>query len=55
MFEDDPWNLKAPHAMGLSTIHVAAKPLRARHIHHHTADLTDFLTRIAPRNPARVP
>ena len=55
MFEDDAKNLLAPHAMGLSTIHVAAKPHRARHIQHHTADLTAFLTGISPRNPAPAP
>jgi len=44
MFEDDPRNLAAPHAMGMRTVHVADKPTQARHIHHHTADLTAFLT-----------
>lgn len=43
MFEDDPRNLMAPHAMGMRTIHVAPKPLKSRHIHHHTADLASFL------------
>ena len=46
MFEDDPRNLAAPHAMGLRTVHVAPEPAPATHIHHHTDDLTDFLTRI---------
>jgi putative hydrolase of the HAD superfamily len=46
MFEDDPRNLAAPHAMGLRTVHVAPRPDPAPHIHHHTADLTDFLGRI---------
>lgn len=46
MFEDDPRNLAAPHAMGLRTVHVAPAPAPAPHIHHHTDDLTDFLTRI---------
>jgi len=46
MFEDDPRNLAAPHAMGLRTVHVAPEPAPAAHIHHHTDDLTDFLTRI---------
>ena len=46
MFEDDPRNLRAPHEMGLRTVHVAAKPTPARHIHHHTDDLTRFLTRL---------
>lgn len=43
MFEDDPRNLTAPHAMGMRTIHVAPDPAPAAHIHHHTDDLTGFL------------
>jgi putative hydrolase of the HAD superfamily len=43
MFEDDPRNLAAPHAMGMRTIHVAPDPHDADHIHHHTDDLTAFL------------
>ena len=46
MFEDDPRNLRAPHDMGLRTVHVADKPTPARHIHHHTADLGSFLARV---------
>lgn len=46
MFEDDPRNLSAPHAMGMRTIHVAPKPVKARHIDHHTADLAQFLARL---------
>ena len=46
MFEDDPRNLAAPHAMGLRTVHVAPTPEPAPHIHHHTDDLTAFLARI---------
>lgn len=46
MFEDDPRNLAAPHAMGMQTVHVAPTPVTARHIHHHTTDLTDFLSRL---------
>lgn len=48
MFEDDARNLAAPHAMGMRTVHVAPQPRAADHIHHHTADLTDFLGRISP-------
>ncbi len=44
MFEDDPRNLSAPHAMGMKTVHVADDPHAADHIHHHTDDLTRFLT-----------
>ncbi|MGX9357397.1 pyrimidine 5'-nucleotidase [Roseobacteraceae bacterium S113] len=44
MFEDDPRNLAIPHDMGLRTVLVAPAPLEADHIHHHTDDLTGFLT-----------
>jgi len=43
MFEDDPRNLAAPHAMGLRTVHVAPEPHDASHIHHHAPDLAGFL------------
>jgi putative hydrolase of the HAD superfamily len=43
MFEDDPRNLAAPHQMGMRTVHVAADPVEAPHIHHHTDDLAAFL------------
>ncbi|WP_420325717.1 pyrimidine 5'-nucleotidase [Mameliella sp.] len=43
MFEDDPRNLAAPHAMGMRTVHVAPEAAPADHIHHHTDDLTAFL------------
>lgn len=46
MFEDDPRNLAAPHAMGMRTVHVAPKPLKALYIHHHTKDLTAFLSKL---------
>lgn len=47
MFEDDARNLAAPHAMGMRTVHVAAAPVPAAHIHHHTDDLTGFLAALA--------
>ncbi len=47
MFEDDPRNLAAPHQMGMRTVHVAPEPHDADHIHHHTDDLTAFLSRLA--------
>jgi putative hydrolase of the HAD superfamily len=57
MFEDDPRNLAAPHAMGMRTVHVAPEPEPADHIHHHTDDLADFLSqlpvRAVPTAPAR--
>jgi putative hydrolase of the HAD superfamily len=46
MFEDDPRNLAAPHAMGLRTVHVAPEPEEAPHIQHHTDDLGAFLARL---------
>lgn len=46
MFEDDPKNLRAPHALGMRTVHVAPDPEPADHIHHHTSDLTGFLARL---------
>lgn len=46
MFEDEPRNLKAPHDMGMRTVHVAPDPHDADHIHHHTDDLTAFLARL---------
>ena len=46
MFEDDPRNLAAPHAMGMRTVHVAPKPHKSLHIHHHTDDLAGFLAKV---------
>lgn len=46
MFEDDARNLQVPDALGMRTVHVAPEPLSEPHIHHHTADLGDFLTRL---------
>jgi len=46
MFEDDPRNLAAPHAMGMRTVHVAPEAAPAGHIHHHTDDLAGFLSRL---------
>lgn len=50
MFEDDARNLAAPHAMGMACVHVS--PLAARadgsHVHFHTEDLSEFLTKVLP-------
>mgnify|MGYP003677847909 FL=1 len=46
MFEDDARNLAAPHDMGMRTVHVAPEPLGHTYIHHHTDDLTAFLTEL---------
>lgn len=48
MFEDDPHNLAAPHAMGLRTVHVAPDPHPAPFIEHHTDDLARFLALLRP-------
>ncbi|WP_421701292.1 pyrimidine 5'-nucleotidase [Aliiroseovarius sp.] len=53
MFEDDARNLAAPHAMGMRTVHVAPEAAPADHIHHHTADLTDFLSGLARTLPPK--
>ncbi len=47
MFEDDPRNLAAPHAMGMRTVHVAPERGEGEHIQHHTDDLTAFLARLS--------
>lgn len=46
MFEDDIRNLTEPHAMGMQTVHVAPDADPHPHIHHHTDDLTGFLSQI---------
>ena len=46
MFEDDLRNLAAPHAMGMRTVHVAPQPDPRPFIHHHTDDLTGFLSHL---------
>ena len=46
MFEDDPRNLRAPHALGMRTVHVAPEPAPGPHIDHHTDDLSRFLARL---------
>lgn len=45
MFEDDARNLAAPHAMGMRTVLVGPHQA-ADHIHHHTDDLTAFLSQV---------
>lgn len=46
MFEDDPRNLAAPHAMGMQTVLVGPEAVSAPHIGHYTADLSAFLGRL---------
>ncbi|MEO0937219.1 MAG: pyrimidine 5'-nucleotidase [Pseudomonadota bacterium] len=47
MFEDEPRNLSAPHALGMRTVHVAPARAAGAHIEFHTDDLTDFLSQVA--------
>ncbi|SFE27152.1 putative hydrolase of the HAD superfamily [Sulfitobacter brevis] len=47
MFEDDPRNLAAPHALGMRTVHVAPTRAAGDHIHYHTDDLAHFLGTLA--------
>lgn len=47
MFEDDSRNLVIPHAMGMRTVHVAAKADGSDHVHLHTDDLPAFVARLA--------
>ncbi len=46
MFEDDLRNLMVPHALGMRTVHVAPEAKAEPHIHHHTAQLADFLAQL---------
>jgi putative hydrolase of the HAD superfamily len=46
MFEDDHRNLAVPHDLGMECVLIAPKPRRARHIHHHHTDLTEFLAKL---------
>jgi putative hydrolase of the HAD superfamily len=46
MFEDDPRNLAAPHAMGMRTVLVGPVAEAQDHIHHHTDDLAGFLSQV---------
>ncbi|WP_039018299.1 pyrimidine 5'-nucleotidase [Halocynthiibacter namhaensis] len=46
MFEDDARNLAAPHDLGMRCVHVAPQRETGDHIHHHTTDLTAFLSQL---------
>lgn len=46
MFEDVSRNLIAPHAMGMKTIHIAPTPTNEHHVHHHSEDLSSFLSQL---------
>ena len=43
MFEDTPRNLLVPHALGMTTVHVAPARAPGAHVHHHAPDLAAFL------------
>jgi putative hydrolase of the HAD superfamily len=47
MFEDDPRNLAAPHALGMRTVLVGPDPHPGDHIHHHTTNLSAFLSQLS--------
>lgn len=46
MFEDDPRNLAAPHALGMRTVLVGPDAAEQAHIHYQTADLAGFLSQV---------
>lgn len=46
MFEDEARNLAVPHGLGMRTIHVAPTSEARDYIHHHTPDLTRFLSQL---------
>ncbi len=46
MFEDEARNLAVPHAMGMRTVHVHAAQGDHDFVHHHSDDLTDFLSQL---------
>jgi putative hydrolase of the HAD superfamily len=46
MFEDDPRNLAVPHALGMRTVLVGPDRHPGDHIHHHTTDLSAFLSQL---------
>lgn len=46
MFEDDARNLRAPHDIGMRTVHVSDAPDIGEHIHFHTDNLNNFLSKL---------
>lgn len=55
MFEDDPRNLRAPHAMGMRTVLVGPEPAQEAHVEHHTTDLAAFLSALGAARPEGAP
>ena len=46
MFEDEARNLEVPHALGMRTVLVHPQHALHDHVHHHTDDLTAFLSQL---------
>jgi len=46
MFEDEARNLAVPFALGMRTVHVHAPRGDHAHVHHHSDDLTAFLSQL---------
>ena len=46
IFEDEARNLAVPHAMGMRTVHVHREDGGHDFVHHHSHDLTDFLSQL---------
>ena len=46
IFEDEARNLVVPHALGMRTVHVHREKGDHDYVHHHSDDLTDFLSQL---------
>ena len=46
IFEDEARNLVVPHALGMRTVHVHRETGEHDFVHHHSDDLTDFLSQL---------
>ncbi|WP_333714967.1 pyrimidine 5'-nucleotidase [Yoonia sp.] len=46
MIEDEARNLRVPHALGMRTVHVHRPKSNDDFVHHHSDDLTDFLSQV---------
>jgi putative hydrolase of the HAD superfamily len=46
MIEDEARNLRVPHALGMRTVHVHHPKGDHDFVHHHSDDLTDFLSQL---------
>ncbi|SFS14113.1 pyrimidine 5'-nucleotidase [Yoonia litorea] len=47
MFEDEARNLAVPHRLGMRTVHVHREAGDHDFVHHHSDDLTEFLSQLA--------